>query len=142
MKNVIRLLLVFTITLGIASCNTEDSDDWAGAIAGLYTNTASNTEITVNKIDDKTVSIAIVTGSGSGALSVAFSSVTLNSETAFTLNEVSQNGAVCNGTETFNGTGTASNGNISVFMTVEREGDGGIYNQCTGTDTRNVSASM
>lgn len=142
MKKLFNIFFLFAIAAAVTSCEEEEAvENWAEGIAGLYTSTATNTSITVNRIDDKTVSIDLTTGSGSGSYAVAFSSVTMTSETAFTLNEVSQDGAVCIGTETFTGTGTASNGNISLFLTVVGTSTSLGY-PCEGTDTRSVSASM
>ncbi len=138
------LLCICTTILLLPSCKKDGTNDGdlTTSIVGHYTNSSTNTDIVVNKIDNSKVSITLSSGSGSGAYDVAFSSVTMNSATAFTLNTVTQNGAVCIGTETFSGTGTHSGNNISLFMTVVGTNPSGpTPYDCSGTDTRNVSAT-
>jgi hypothetical protein len=144
MKTKTLLLFIFASILLLPSCKKDGTDggDLTSSIVGQYTNSSTNTTIVVNKIDDTKVSITLNTGSGSGTYDVAFTSVTMNSETSFTLNTVTQDGAVCIGKETFSGTGTHSGNNISLFMTVVGTNPSGITPyDCSGTDTRNVSAS-
>lgn len=138
MKNQFFLLTLCFVLFGVSACNSDDNngDDLTTDIIGHYTNAGTNTDIVVNKVDDTTVSIALSTGSGSGAYSVAFPDVDMTSATAFTLNPVTVNHVACGGTGTYSGSGTASNGNISLFMTEVLSGGG-----CDGTNTRNVSAS-
>jgi len=136
MKNQFFLLTICFALFGLSACDKEDTngDDLTTDIIGHYTNAGTNTDIVVNKVDDTTVSIALTTGSGSGYLSVAFPDVDMTSATAFTLNTVT--GSDCGGTATYSGTGTSSNGNISLFITIVNTGGG-----CDGTFTRSVSAS-
>ena len=144
-KNNFLLIGLFAVgSLFLNSCNQDDDDDGdlTTNIVGHYTNATTSTDIVVNKINESTVSIALTTGTGSGQYNVAFSSVTMNSETAFTLNSVTQDGAACIGEETFTGTGTHSENNISLFLTVVGSNpDGPTPYDCDGTNTRNVSAS-
>ncbi|MDZ4844819.1 MAG: hypothetical protein SH857_04635 [Chitinophagales bacterium] len=142
MKNGFWFLSLLVATFMFNACDKEEDGDNNGtdlttSIVGHYTHSSNNTDIVVNKVDNTTVSITLDTGSGSGAYDVAFSSATMNSANAFTLNTVTQNGAVCSGDETFSGTGTHSGNNISLFMTVVRTGGSTCTN---GTYTRNVSA--
>lgn len=128
----------------LPSCKKDGTSngDLTTSIVGHYTNSSTSTDIVVNKIDNNKVSITLSTGSGSDAYDVAFSSVTMNSATAFTLNTVTQDGAVCNGKETFSGNGTHTGNNISLFMTVVGTNPSGPSPyDCSGTDTRNVSAT-
>lgn len=142
MKNKSILFLAF-IALALftsSSCKkTTDSNDLTTSIIGNYTNAAEATNIVVNKVDNSTVSITLVTGTGSGKYDVAFPNVTMNSANAFNLNSVTQNGGTCIGTEIFSGTGTTSNNSISLFITVIGTGTGTPYDCSNWTD--NVSAS-
>ena len=140
MKTKAIIILFFALTLSVISCKkTTDKNDLTTGIVGRYTNTTESTEIIVNKVSNTSVSISITTGSGSGQYSVAFPTATMNSSTSFTLNPVTQDGTYCSGTEKFSGTGTYTNNNISLFLTVDGVGTG-TYNPC-GDWTDNISAS-
>lgn len=138
------LLSICTMILLLPSCKKDGTSngDLTTSIVGHYTNSSTNTDIVVNKIDNSKVSITLTSGSGSGSYDVAFSSVTMNSANAFTLNSVTEDGDGCIGKETFTGTGTHSGNNISLFMTVVGTNPSGpTPYDCSGTDTRNVSAT-
>jgi len=77
-----------------------------------YENT--ETEITINKVDDSTVSLALKHGT-SCKYDIGFSSVKMNSASSFTLNEVNFI-KFCN--KKISGTGTYTNNNISIFAVV------------------------
>lgn len=139
MKNI--SLIACALFVFVSACKkADDGTDLTASITGHYTNSAQNTDIVVNKVDDTHISITLSTGSGSGSYSVAFPSATMTSANAFTLNTVTQNGASCIGEETYSGTGTHTGNNISLFMTIVGTGTGTPYD-CTGTTTDNVSAS-
>ena len=140
MKTKFYALLLAASLLSIASCK-KDSDadgDLTADVVGHYTNTSDNTEIFVNKIDDNTVSITMSTGSGSGSYNIAWPSATMKSKNSFTMDAVEGNTG-CQGTEMFSGTGTYSNNNISLFITIDGTGTGTPYDCTDGSD--NVSAS-
>ena len=142
MKLATFLLSLCTLMFLLTSCGEEENDnDLTTSIIGHYTNLSENTDIVVNKVDDTTVSISLSSGSGSGAYSIAFPTVTMNSETTFTLNEITASGS-CVGIYMYSGTGTHSGNNISLFLTrVGSNPDGTTIYDCEGTYTFNESAS-
>ncbi len=144
MKNQLFLLTLCLALFGASSCSEDDDTDGSDlttGIVGSYTNTATNTNIVVNKVDDTTVSISLTTGSGSGEYDIAFASTTMNTETSFTLNTVVEQQTGCNGIHTWDGTGTYSSGNISLFMTRVASSTSGGIGACEGSQNFNVSAS-
>jgi len=134
------ILFLVLVACSLTQCKKENnSNDLTTGIVGNYTNAAEATNIVVNKVDNSTVSITLVTGTGSGKYDVGFPNVTMNSASSFTLNAVTQDGGTCIGIETFSGTGTTSNNNISLFITVTGTGTGTPYDCSNWTD--NVSAT-
>lgn len=132
--------LLCAALLSFSSCKKDDSTsgDLTTDVVGHYTNSSDNTDIVVNKIDDSSISITMSTGSGSGSYNMAWPKATMTSKTAFTMEEVEGNTG-CQGTEKFSGTGTASNGNISLFITIKGTGLNTPYDCYDWND--NVSAS-
>jgi len=132
------LLILSALILSFAQCKEEDddsNDDLTVNVVGHYTNTADDADITVNKINNTTVSITI----DSDYWDFAFTEATMTSATAFTLTSYSRTDDGCEGTETISGTGTASNNNISFFINIDASNVGVVY-PCSDTDV-NISAT-
>lgn len=138
MKKQFFSLLVFSALLGLfftSSCKKENGDsknDLTASVVGKYTNPNDyNLEIVVNKIDNSTVTITLQ----NGYFDYAFTNVKMNTATSFTLNEYTQNGwcensqAAEEATVKASGTGTASNNNISLFVTEQIAGISGVCNE-------------
>ena len=121
MKIVKPLLLLLAVTMLFTACDKEDdanSGDLTTSILVHYIKTAECTDITVNKIDDTHVSIQLETHCSSSTYSVAFTNVTMNTATSFTLNSVIGDD-YCGPDQTYSGTGTHSGDNISLFITID-----------------------
>jgi hypothetical protein len=137
-----RTPLLITITLLLftfSSC--KKSSDLTTQVVGKYTKGSGSglVDITVNKVDDKTVTIAVDEAAGG---EYAFTSVKMNSETSFNLNSITISGRHCDGQETISGTGTVSGNNISLFYTNVVTGVSGSPYSCTaGTFQETISAS-
>ncbi|MFN8278541.1 MAG: hypothetical protein U0T84_13765 [Chitinophagales bacterium] len=138
-KSTLLSVVAFMILLFFSGC--KKTTDLTTQIVGKYQSGSGSAkvEITVNKVDDKTVSIAVEQASSA---SYAFTKVTMNSETAFTLNTITIPGRFCDGTETISGTGTVSGGNISLFYSVNSTSTSGSPYACTaGIESVVLSAS-
>jgi hypothetical protein len=135
------LALFFIAFTSSCKKDSESKSDLTSGIVGHYTNTSDNTDITVNKIDATHVSIALSSGTGSGHYTMSFTSVTMNSATAFTLNATSDNNYYYD--ETWTGTGTYSGNNISLFMSIHAvpTAAGLAVGDTEYTDPQTVSAS-
>ncbi len=109
----IALLALVTIT----GCSKKNNSDLTKDIVGTYWNNqtgSSRIDMTIIKVDDKTISIDI-SGYGQGAQ--LYSAVQMNSANSFTLNKVTRSELVylvgdCNLETT--GSGVFSNGNITI----------------------------
>lgn len=147
MKKHLFNFVVLTAIFGLfltASCKKDTKEevsknDLTTNIVGKYTNKDDyNLTIIVNKIDNSTVSITI----HNGYFDYAFSNVKMNSSTSFTLNEYSVSSWCTNVDDDTNiknsGTGTASNDNISVFVTEMSTSNSG---NCDSNNKNNFSAS-
>jgi hypothetical protein len=122
MKKIFPFLMALLL---IASCGKDKEEkDLTTLIVGVYSLQGDEGRvITVNKIDNKTVSIAFVYDGES----FSFTNVVLNSETTFTLNEhsiprysyveVSGDYESCYFRNIYTGTGTVSANSISLFLT-------------------------
>lgn len=133
------LITISLFLLTFTSC--KKSSDLTTQIVGKYTKGSGSglVDITVNKVDDNTVTIAVDEAAGG---EYAFTSVKMNSATSFNLNSVSISGRHCDGQETISGTGTVSGSNISLFYTVVSTGVlGSPYTCSTGTYQETISAS-
>lgn len=139
MKFKTTLLLAF-LAFSLTQCK-KDSNDLTKSIVGKYTNPNDyDLEITVNKIDNSTVSLTL----HNGYFDYAFTNVKMNSATSFTLNEYTQSG-LCQTNTVYedasikiSGSGTGSNNNISVFVTEKKTGNSG---NCTENNSYTFSAS-
>ena len=112
-----KLFLFLMIALAtLTQCKKDGDDDNSGDlttdIVGRYDD--DDYTVVVNRVDDNTVSISIVDGS----FSIAFTDVTMQSKTSFTLNEFSQtiNNSPNDDKYTYSGQGTNSANNISVTV--------------------------
>ena len=112
-----KLFLFLMIALAtLTQCKKDGDDDNSGDlttdIVGRYDD--DDYTVVVNRVDDNTVSISIVDGS----FSIAFTDVTMQSKTSFTLNEFSQtiNNSPNDDKYTYSGQGTNSANNISVTI--------------------------
>lgn len=113
MKKQIFFTCVISVFLGLiffSSCKKENDkdNDLTTDIVGKYTN--GNTTITVNKVDNSTVAIALE----DGYIAPTFASTKMNSKTSFTLNDVTQNDGVTK--REFSGSGTYSSNNIIIQL--------------------------
>jgi hypothetical protein len=113
-----KLFLFLMIALAtLTQCKKDGDDDNSGDlttdIVGRYDNDDDYT-IVVYRVDDNTVSISIV----DGGFSIAFTDVTMQSKTSFTLNEFSEtiNNSPNDNKYTYSGQGTNSANNISVTV--------------------------
>lgn len=134
------IILLAFITFSFTQCN-KDSKDLTASIVGKYTNPSDhNLEITVNKIDDNTVTLTLQ----NSYFDYAFTNVKMNSATSFSLNELNKSGICYTSSSTssanvkITGTGTGSNSNISVFVTETVTATSG---SCTETNNYTFSAS-
>lgn len=108
---VVLTILLFAF---IHSCKKSEDSDLTKSVTGKYV--GSNVEITVNKIDNSTVSVLVKPKDYCYDKGLGFTNVKMNSETSFTLNEITYNVSSCS--KKISGTGTASGNNISVFATI------------------------
>lgn len=132
-------MAAFVLLLSFSGC--KKATDLTTQIVGKYESGSGSgkVELTINKVDDKTVSIAV---QEAGSVQYAFTKVMMNSETTFTLNSISIAGRFCDGNEAIGGTGTVSGGNISLFYTVNSTGTSGSPYACSnGTRSEVLSAS-
>ena len=140
MKSLSTYMVALCALVCFTNCGEDDEDggdtDLTTNAVGVFTEVSGNAVITVNKVDNNTVSIIV----DDSNWDFAFTDVTMNSATAFTLNTYTRNGDGCDGTETISGTGTASNNNISLFIAIDAVGGTGFAGPCND-DTYNVSAS-
>jgi hypothetical protein len=115
MKTKMFLFLMIALAT-LTQCKKDGDDDNSGDlttdIVGRYDD--DDYTVVVNRVDDNTVSISIVDGS----FSIAFTDVTMQSKTSFTLNEFSQtiNNSPNDDKYTYSGQGTNSANNISVTI--------------------------
>jgi len=130
------LLTLTTALMLFGSCNKNNSNDLTSSIVGTYTNAATSTLITVNKIDYNTVSISLK-HDPSCEYTVGFTSVKMNTKNSFTLNDVTRPSSGC-GNESYTGTGTHSGNNISIFALLIRDQQS---NTCCGNKNFSISAS-
>jgi hypothetical protein len=136
MKNLLLALSVVAVLF--SGCKKEDND-LTKNVVGHFTNSTTSTDVVVNKVDNNTVSLTLTTGSGSGEYTIGFPTAKMSSANAFTLDPVTQTGNGCDGTQKWSGTGTASNNNIALFISVDGTGTGSPYDCDDWTD--NVAAS-
>ncbi len=137
------VIAVFLSSVFFTACKKENGkdNDLTETVVGKYTNPNDyDLEIVVNKIDNSTVSITLQ----NGYFDYAFTNVKMNTATSFTLNQYTKN-SYCysqispeEATLTISGTGTASNNNISLFISENTAGNTGT---CSDSDSYTFSAS-
>ena len=132
--------LLCTMVLTISSCVKGSVDeDLTTVVVGQYTNSDSNTNMIVSKIDNSTVRINMSTGLGSSAYEVSFPNVSMTSATAFKMNAAESDDFECVGSMTVSGTGSVNDSTITLLLTMKGHGTGTQFDCSDMTD--NITAS-
>lgn len=120
MKKILPFLIALFL---ITSCGKDDDKkDLTSLAVGVYHINGNETNgiITVNKKDNKTVTISILDRNNFlGHITMPFQEVILNNETSFSINQtVLTEEYLCSGSIKANGNGTVSSTSISIFLTL------------------------